>query len=58
MKKKTVFFILVVLLLSAAVHSQSQSTDPKPPKIAVTVNGKVIDYVVGLYEWDGVVYDR
>ena len=61
LKKKTLFFMLVIstiLIISAAVYSQSQPNEPTPPKIMVTVNGKVIDYVVGINKWDGAVYDR
>lgn len=50
--------VSLILILSAAVYSQSQLAEPTPPKIVVTVNGKVIDYVVGINEWDGAVYDR
>ena len=60
MKMKTVFVILVVsmfLILSATVCTQSKLYENAPvPKIAVTVNGKMIDCVVGLIAWDGAEY--
>ena len=60
MKMKTVFFMLIVsmfLIVSATVRTQSKPYKTAPaPKIKVTVNGKIIDYVVGLKEWNGAEY--
>ena len=61
MKMKTVFVMLVVsmfLILSATVRTQSKLYETAPaPKIEVTVNGKMIDYVVVLIAWDGAKYN-
>ena len=48
--------MLVFLILFSA--SYSQPDEPTPPKIIVTVNGKAIEYVVGLNKWNGVIYQN
>lgn len=58
MKKTIIGIISTLFILILMLNCTPQKLPKEPPKIAITIDNKELEYITAKNKWDGKIYDR